>query len=65
MNSLCQDDNYAITVELGVRIYMVCFFLENVTADNGTAKFPSNMSQVEYCYRAVLSDGDGAVIAGI
>ena len=65
VNSLCQDDNYTITVELGVRIDMVCFFLENVTAENGTAEVPSNMSQVEYCYRAVLSDGDGGVIAGI
>ena len=67
MNSLCQDDNYTITVQFGVRILedMVCFFLENVTAENGTAEVPSNMSQGDYCYRAVLSDGDGRVIAGI
>ena len=65
VNSLCQDDNYSITVEFGVRSgSMGCNFQQNVTAMNGRAEAPSNISQGNHCYRAVLHIGDGD-IAGI
>ena len=65
VNSLCQDDNYSITVEFGVRSgSMGCTFQQNVTAMNGTAEAPSNISHGDHCYRAVLRIGD-EVIAGI
>ena len=65
VNGLCQDENYTIIVQFGVRSgSMGCNFLENVTAINGRAEAPSNISQADLCYRAVLHIGD-EVIAGI
>ena len=67
MNSLCQDDNYIITVQFGVRAAasMDCNFQQNVTAISGTAEVPSSITGQEYCYRAVLSVEDGKIIDGI
>ena len=67
VNSLCQDDNYTITVQFGVRAAgsMNCNLQQNVTAINGSTKVPSKFPGQEYCYRAVLSIGHGEIIDGI
>ena len=61
VNSLCQDDEYTITVQFGVRAAssMDCVFQQNVTIINGgRVDVPSDISlgnNLEYCYTAVLS----------
>ena len=64
VNDLCQDDNYTITVEFRVSTSgsMSCNFQQSVTAMNGTAEAPSNISEGDLCYRAVLSHGDGVIV---
>ena len=67
MNSLCQDDKYTINVQFGVRASdsMDYNFQQIVTAINGTAEVASSILVQEYCYRAVLSNRNGRIIAGI
>ena len=61
VNSLCQDDEYTINVQFGVRAAssMDCVFQQNVTIINGgRVDVPSDISlgnNLEYCYTAVLS----------
>ena len=65
VNGLCQDENYTITIQFGVRLDSGnCNLLENVTAINGVARATSEISREDRCYRAVFSNGDGD-IAGI
>ena len=70
VNSLCQDDEYTIIVQFGVRASgsMGCEFQQNVTITNGgRAYIPSDITLgpgQEYCYYAVLSNVAGG-IAGI
>ena len=70
VNSLCQDDNYTITLQFGFRATrsMDCNFQQKVTAINDIVEVPSDILMVsgqEYCYRAVLSIEDGTDIYGI
>ena len=63
MNSLCQDVEYTITVQIGVRESdnMSCMIQQNVTIMNRgrvDVDFTLNGGQ-EYCYTAVLSDVAG------
>ena len=67
VNSLCQRDEYTITVQFGVRAVrsMGCDFQQNVTIMNGgKVDVPSDIiilrqPEQEYCYTAVLSDVAG------
>ena len=70
VNSLCQDDQYTITVQFGVRAAssMDCVFQQNVTIMNGgKVDVPSDMSGQEFCYTAVLSNvaGDNTPTMGM
>ena len=59
VNSLCQDDEYTITVQFGVRAAssMDCVFQQNVTIMNGgKVDVPSDISGQEFCYTAVLNN---------
>ena len=67
MNSLCQDDKYTINIQFGVRASdsMDYNFQQIITTINVTAEGPSSILGQEYCYRAVLSNRNGRIIAGI
>lgn len=76
MNSLCQDDEYSVTVIFGTQpnnmVGDCSYELTNITVKVMEPFSQINISQdillgdgEEYCYRAVLSDEQGRAIDGM